>query len=124
MTDDEYSSALDSILGDLGIEAATTLGSTENKPVVDPLSLIRMMVKYDSNNNRKIVRSAVLGLILARLPLTDENVRWLIRDNQLGYFPKNELHQMGSSGTISLFSSDKTDIEDRYQRVMHSMNGS
>ena len=124
MTEDDYNKALDSILTELGIEANCTSGSTKDKPVVDPLSLIRMMAKYDSNVHRKVVRSVVFGLILARLPVTDENIRWLIRDNQLGYERENEMFQKGSSGKVPLFSSGKTDIEGRYQRVMREMNGS
>ena len=122
MTEDEYIVALDSILVDLGTEAEITIGSNEDKPVIDPLSLIRMMIKYDVNNSRRALTCAVCGLILARLPLTDENIRWLLKDVQIGYFHENEMHQTMSSGTIPLFSK-QTDIENRYKDVMKDQHG-
>ncbi|MBU2719357.1 hypothetical protein HF563_08215 [Acidithiobacillus ferridurans] len=52
---------------------------------IEQLDVIRMMVKPDSEPHVRAVRSAVYGLLIARLPVTDGNVKWLLRDKQLGF---------------------------------------
>jgi hypothetical protein len=86
MNIDEYNAAVIKVLSDLEVEA-----SINGNAKIDALAVIRMMVKYDSDLNVRTVRAAIFGLLLAQLPVTEDNVTWMIRDNQLGWFPDNEL---------------------------------
>ncbi|OFA15496.1 hypothetical protein A4U49_12565 [Acidithiobacillus ferrivorans] len=83
MTNDEYEAAVEKVLTDLMMDVEPAV--IDGDCWIEQLDVIRMMVKPDSEPQVKAVRSAVYGLLIARLPVTDENVKWLLRDKQLGF---------------------------------------
>ena len=83
MKQEEYSSAIDRAL-DVLIQ--DVLGSQ-----VEPLAMIRMMVKETSRAPKDAVMMAMYGLFLAGFEVTDGNIRWLLRDAELGFDSENTL---------------------------------
>lgn len=88
MNNEEYAQALDKALTDFH----TDMVPSQEDALIAPLDLIRQMVKL-SNKPDNSVCVAMFGLFLAGMPVTDENIRWLIRDNELGFSRDNDIHR-------------------------------
>jgi hypothetical protein len=95
MNNEEYAQALDKALTDFH----TDMFPSQEDALIAPLDLIRQMVKL-SNTPYNSVCVAMFGLFLAGMPVTDENIRWLIRDNELGFSHDNELHRANNRVSV------------------------
>ena len=96
MTQEEYESAVEDVISDLIVDVLPS--PLYEHCWVEPLSLIRQMIKHEDRQSVRMVKCAMYGLLLAKLPVTDENIRWLIRDKQLGFDHENALFISGSGG--------------------------
>lgn len=86
----EYEEILEKVLNDLSVEIFPS--PKEEDARVEKLSLIRMLVKSAQPNLKKQIECAVYGLMLSKLPVTDDNIKWLIRDLRIGFNQTNEIH--------------------------------
>lgn len=115
MIHEEYENAVKKSLRELIADVLPSVNSED--AVVDKLSLIRMLVKGSTDSNVRTVSCALYGLLLADLPVTDQNLRWLLRDNSVGFDAENELFNNSGNHRVRLYP-----VMDEYKSELKSLH--
>ncbi|MBU2834824.1 hypothetical protein HF673_03255 [Acidithiobacillus thiooxidans] len=111
----EYKAGVEKALWELIADVTPSVKS--DKAVVQKLDLIRMLVKGHPDPKVHMVSCAIYGLLLAELPVTDENIRWLIRDESLGFDKRNELFEESDEHIVRIYPA-----MDAYKNMLHSLH--
>lgn len=97
----DYKQAVDKVLWDLVPDVTPTVES--DGAVIRKLDLIRMLVKGHQDPLVHAVACAIHGLLLAELPVTDENIRWLIRNGDIGFEKENKLFNQTNMHKVRIY---------------------